>query len=105
MCVCPTPFLLQESWDYVGSSRMVYAMNNGVFPFAQDMEKQVSPPASEKSSALAVLKQMTIDLMQYLMYNGHWMEIRILHAILSGKEDWGLWSISTTKHFASSLCQ
>ena len=38
-----TPFLLQESWDYIGSSRMVYDMNDGVFPFAKDMEKQVSP--------------------------------------------------------------
>ena len=41
--VCASLFLLQESWDYVGSSRMVYDMNNGVFPFARDKDKQVRP--------------------------------------------------------------
>ena len=54
VCVRVCVFFLQESWDYIGSSRMVYDMNDGVFPFAKDMEKQVSLPAFEKSSALAV---------------------------------------------------
>lgn len=33
--------LLQESWDYIGSSRMVYDMVNGVFPYIKDGSKQV----------------------------------------------------------------
>lgn len=32
-----------ESWDYIGSSRMVYDMVHGVFPYAKDNSKQQPP--------------------------------------------------------------
>lgn len=32
----------QESWDYIGSSRMVYDMQQNVFPNARDNGKTVS---------------------------------------------------------------
>ena len=32
---------VQESWDYIGSSRMVYDMQQNVFPQSMDKDKKV----------------------------------------------------------------
>ncbi len=38
----PVRHILQESWDYIGSSRMVYDMQRNAFPNSRDSGKTVS---------------------------------------------------------------
>ena len=35
-------FPLQESWDYIGSSRIVYDMNKGKFPYEPTSDTTIS---------------------------------------------------------------